>query len=238
MAARVHEARPSTVSETTRRPDAVEDAPATDRARPGFWGSMETDDALTAGLADDLDGTFEALVLAHQDRLYSIALRVMGDPRDAEEAAQDAFVRAYRALAGYDAARIRELRLRPWLATIVLNLCRSRLTRRPAPTPGSLSLDGLLPGELQPRTDEARGPAAIAAHRATAEEWAALLLTLPPAQRSAVVLRHVDGLSYPELAIVLGRPEGTVKAQVHRGLAQLRTAFEAARLHEREEMTA
>ncbi len=93
---------------------------------------MDTDEPLIAALADDLDGSFEALVLAHQDRLYSIALRMLGDPRDAEEAAQDAFVRAYRALAGYDAARIRELRLRPWLATIVLNLCRSRLTRRPA----------------------------------------------------------------------------------------------------------
>ena len=90
---------------------------------------MDTDDALIAGLTANLDGTFEALVLAHQDRLYSIALRVLGDPADAEEAAQDALVRAYRALAGYDAARIRELRLRPWLATIVLNLCRSRRTR-------------------------------------------------------------------------------------------------------------
>lgn len=199
---------------------------------------MDTDDALRARLADDLDEAFEALVLAHQDRLYSIALRIMGDPRDAEEAAQDALVRAYRALAGYDAARIRELRLRPWLATIVLNLCRSRSTRRPVAARGSLSLDGAVPGPLEPRADEAFGPAAVVARRASAEEWAALLLALPPAQRSAVVLRHVDGLSYPELAIVLGRPEGTVKAQVHRGLAQLRTALEGARLHEREEMTA
>ena len=53
-----------------------------------------------------------------------------------------------------------------------------------------------------------------------------------------MVLRHVDGLSYPELAIALDRPEGTVKAQVHRGLALLRTAFEAAQRREREEMTA
>ena len=81
---------------------------------------MDTDEPLIAALADDLDASFEGLVLAHQDRVYSIALRMLGDPRDAEEAAQDALVRAYRALAGYDAARIRELRLRPWLATIVL----------------------------------------------------------------------------------------------------------------------
>ncbi len=199
---------------------------------------MDTDEPLIAALADDLDASFEGLVLAHQDRVYSIALRMLGDPRDAEEAAQDALVRAYRALAGYDAARIRELRLRPWLATIVLNLCRSRLARRPAAARTALSLDLALPGELEPRLDERRGPAAIADNRAAARDWADLLLALPPAYRSAVVLRHVDGLSYPELAIALDRPEGTVKAQVHRGLALLRTAFEAAKRHEREEMTA
>src|SRR5512147_867998 len=95
-----------------------------------FWMTMDTDSTLMTALASDLDGSFEALVLAHQDRLYSIALRLLGDRRDAEEAAQDAFVRAYRALATYESERILDLRLRPWLATIVLNLCRSRLARR------------------------------------------------------------------------------------------------------------
>jgi RNA polymerase sigma-70 factor (ECF subfamily) len=199
---------------------------------------MDTDSPLLAALADDLDGSFETLVVEHQDRLYSIALRLLGDPRDAEEAAQDALVRAYRALAGYDAVRIRELRLRPWLATIVLNLCRSRLARRPAPARRALSLDVPLPGDLEPRADEAHGPAATVAAHGAADEWAALLMTLPPAYRSAVVLRHVDGLTYPELAAALDRPEGTVKAQVHRGLALLRTAFETAQRREREEMTA
>ena len=74
-------------------------------------------------------------------------------------------------------------------------------------------------------------PAARPRRRATrdaANDWAGLLRTLPAAYRSAVVLRHVDGLSYPELATALGRPEGTVKAQVHRGVALLRTALEAA----------
>jgi RNA polymerase sigma-70 factor (ECF subfamily) len=199
---------------------------------------MDTDSPLIAALADDLDGSFETLVLAHEDRLYSIALRVLGDPRDAEEAAQDAFVRAYRALGRYDAARVRQLRLRPWLATIVLNVCRSRLARRPAPARGTLSLDVPLPGHLEPRADETRGPVAQSAARAAADDWAGLLLSIPPAYRSAIVLRHVDGLSYPELALALDRPEGTVKAQVHRGLALLRTAFEAAQRREREETTA
>lgn len=202
---------------------------------------METDGTLIAALARDLDGTFEALVLAHQDRLYSIALRMLGDPRDAEEAAQDGFVRAYRALATYGSDRILELRLRPWLATIVLNLCRSRAARRVAHAAAqrpALSLDATGLGALEPRADEASGPVSTVVRRDAGQAWAALLLTLPPTYRSAVVLRHVDGLSYPELAAALDRPEGTVKAQVHRGVAMLRTAFEAARQREREEMTA
>ena len=169
--------------------------------------------------------------LAHQDRIYSIALRMLGDPRDAEEAAQDAFVRAYRALGGYDATRIRELRLRAWLATIVLNLCRSRIGRRVAAGQRPLSLDAAPAGQMEPVAEEAVGPAAHALRVDAASRWAGLLLTLPPAYRSAVVLRHVDGLSYPEVAAALDRPEGTVKAQVHRGLALLRTAFEAAEGH-------
>lgn len=199
---------------------------------------MDTDSPLVAALAEDLDGSFEVLVRAHQDRCYSIALRMLGDPGDAEETAQDAFLRAYRALAGYDKDRILELRLRPWLATIVLNLCRSRLTRRPEAGRVPLSLDLPLPGDREPRTADAHGPAATVEARAAVHEWATLLMTLSPAYRSAVVLRHVDGLSYPELAIVLDRPEGTVKAQVHRGLTQLRTALEAAKRREHEEMSA
>jgi RNA polymerase sigma-70 factor (ECF subfamily) len=198
---------------------------------------MDTDDALITGLITDLDGTFEALVLAHQDRLYSIALRTLGNAADAEEAAQDAFVRAYRALVGYDGERISNLRLRPWLATIVLNLCRSRRSRAAADR-STLSLDLGLPVGAEPRSAALAGPAAVVERGATSEAWATLLLTLPPAQREAIVLRHVDGLSYPDLAIALGKPEGTVKAQVHRGLAQLRAAYESAQRLHPEEMTA
>ena len=198
---------------------------------------MDTDDALITGLTTDLDGTFEALVLAHQDRLYSIALRMLGNAADAEEAAQDAFVRAYRALAGYDRERIAELRLRSWLATILLNLCRSRRSRTVAER-STLSLDLGLPLDAEPTAAAAAGPAAVLERRTSGEAWAKLLLTLPPAQREAVVLRHVDGLTYPDLALALGKPEGTVKAQVHRGLAHLRAAYESAQRLHPEEMTA
>lgn len=199
---------------------------------------MDTDRPLIRAIAGNLDASFEALVLAHQDRLYSIALRMLGDPRDAEEAAQDALVRAYRALAAYPQGRIQELRLRPWLATIVLNLCRSRIGRRATTGPRPVSLDVAPHGPLDVPADERTGPAATSARREARREWATLLLTLAPAYRSAIVLRHVDGLSYPELAEALNRPEGTVKAQVHRGLAMLRAAYMATDLAEHEEKTA
>src|SRR3954453_6878965 len=92
------------------------------------------DTELVMRLAHDLDGTFEALVHAHVDRCHAIALRTTGNAHDAEEIVQDALVRAYRALATYDADRIRALRLRPWLTTIVLNLCRNRARTRVVPS--------------------------------------------------------------------------------------------------------
>ncbi len=189
---------------------------------------MDADDRLIADLADDLDSAFEGLVLAHQDRLYTIALRMLGDRGDAEEAAQDALVRAYRALASYDRARIAELRLRPWLTTIVLNRCRSVGARRATRGPRPISIEGDADRPVvEPEAPDGATPTAVAERHAERERWAVRLAALPMAYRTAIVLRHVDGLSYPEAAEALGRPEGTVKAQVHRGIALLRTMLEA-----------
>jgi RNA polymerase sigma-70 factor (ECF subfamily) len=199
---------------------------------------MDTDDRLAAALARDLDRSFDALVLAHQDRLYTIALRMLRDPRDAEEAAQDAFVRAYRALATYEPSRIRELQVRGWLTTIVLNLCRTRGVRRAVRGVPPMSIDDDARPPIEPAASAAQAPTEVAERHAERERWAARLAKLPPVYRAAVVLRHVDGLSYPEAAAALGRPEGTVKAQVHRGIGLLRTMLEADTRHELEEMTA
>lgn len=184
---------------------------------------------LTTALAADLDGTFEQVVLAHQDRLFSIALRLLGDPRDAEEVAQDAFVRAYRAMASYPPDRVRALALRGWLSTIVVNLARNRFQRRPAPT---ATLDN-----RHPETDAWTVPHEAAAIAEAGQEWASLLAQLPERYRVPVVLRHVVGLSFAEMSAALGRPEGTLKAQVHRGLAHLRTAYLSSHLP-REELSA
>lgn len=180
------------------------------------------DTELTERLARDLDGWFETLVRGHVDRCFTIALRIVGDPADAEEVTQDALVRAYRALAGYEAARIRELRLRGWLATIVANLARNRLRkRRPVTTPLAPPIERA----IEPRADDTTDPEVVASRRVDQRRLADAILGLPERYRVPVVLRHVDNLSYDEVALALDRPIGTVKAQVHRGLALLRLSL-------------
>ncbi len=187
------------------------------------------DTELAEHLARDLDGTFETLVRTHVDRCHAIALRVLGNPHDAEEVTQDALVRAYRALGDYEPDRIRELRLRPWLATIVVNLCRNRARRHALPT---TPLAPLVEVGREPAADASTDPARLAARAAVTARLGTLLSALPERYRVPVVLRHVDDLTYAELAEVLGRPEGTLKAQVHRGLALLRASATETELEE------
>lgn len=185
-------------------------------------------DPLADTLADDLAGTFERVVLAYQDRLFTFALRLCGDRRDAEEVVQDAFIRAYRALLSYDAERIRALALRPWLYRITLNLARNRLRGRasvPLPLPEEQQEGERVAATAPLRAREEQGPAQIAERAELSVRLVAALDTLPPRYRTAIVLRHVAGLSYPEVAAALMLPTGTVKAQVHRGVALLRTAW-------------
>ncbi len=188
---------------------------------------MDTDAALANGLARDLDAAFPDLVASHKDRLYTIALRLLGDRRDAEEVAQDALVRAFRAMRGYPRERVAALRLRPWLASITVNLARNRRRRLDDRQPPS-SLEPLVAAGFDVPADGRGAPQAAADRRETKRELAAALLSLTPAVRAAIVLRHVDGLSVAEAAEALGRPEGTIKAQVHRGLRELRATLEAA----------
>ena len=206
-------------------PASAEDAAATDGQPAVFSKVMDNDDALAARLARDLDGAFPDLVSGHADRLYAIALRLLGDPSDAEEVAQDALVRAHRAMAGYPADRVRELRLRPWLAAIAVNLARNRRRRYLDRHPME-SLEPLTEAGFDPRDAGHADPQAVSGARESAAELAALLLELPVSLRAAVVLRHVDGMSIAEIAEALDRPEGTIKAHVSRGLDRLRLRLE------------
>ncbi|HEU4671681.1 MAG TPA: sigma-70 family RNA polymerase sigma factor [Candidatus Limnocylindrales bacterium] len=184
---------------------------------------------LSRALATDLDAAFETLLRCHVDRIYAIALRLLGNAADAEEVAQDTFVRAYRAIGRYDARRIRGLDLRAWLAAIAVNAARNRRRRLSERQPAL------------PLTPTAAGSASVglpepdAIRRAEAERLGRHVAGLPERYRVPIVLRYVDDLSFPEMAQALGRSEGTLRAQVHRGLALLRAAHDA---DEREELTA
>jgi len=180
---------------------------------------MQPSEDLCERLADDMNGAFPELVLAHQDLVFGVALRVVRDAATAEDVAQDAFVRAYRALKRYSADRIRELRLRPWLARIALNAARNEVRSRRAHDDIDAAAETLpAPGD---------GPSHIAEQSDERRMWARLLAGLPDRYRLPVALRYVDDLSYAELAKALGRPLGTVKSDVHRGVALLRAAYDA-----------
>lgn len=174
----------------------------------------------------DLDGDFSDLVRAHQDAIYSIALRLTGRSADAEDAAQETFLRAYRSLRRFDDERRQALVVRPWLATIVLNVCRNRartVGRRPPEALGAEADAAHAAHAGRARHGAGGNPAEAAEDGETAAELAAALRRVPEAQRRSIVLHHGGGLTYAEVGLALGRPEGTVKADVHRGLASLRS---------------
>jgi len=165
-----------------------------------------TETEIKQSLVAELDLGFTMLVRRYQPGIYSGARRLTHRHEDAEEVAQDTFLRAYRALGGYDNNRIHDLRLRAWLWTIALNLCRDRAAH-PRNETASLS-EG-----ANAATDETPIDAA---------SWNRRLARLSVEQRNAVVLRHVADLPIAEIAEITGRPEGTIKADVSRGLDRLR----------------
>jgi RNA polymerase sigma-70 factor (ECF subfamily) len=170
---------------------------------------------LAAYLATDLDGAFPDYVRETADGIFSGSLRMLGDRGEAEDIMQETYARAYAALQGYAPTRIRDLKVRGWTWTIAANLCRNRLRSR-ARKPKT-SLEGF----------DVAGTGAGTEEQALSEIGRTLqdaLLDLPFPQRAAVVMRHVLDLTYEDVSVALDRPIGTVKADIHRGLARLRLA--------------
>jgi RNA polymerase sigma-70 factor (ECF subfamily) len=173
-----------------------------------------TDAEIQSTLVSDPDLGFTMLVRRYQPGIYSGARRLTRRHEDAQEVAQDTFLRAYRALNKYDESRIRNLRIEGWLWTIALNLCRNRATRANPESPGEV--DPVNPTPDIPPID--------------AEMWNRRLSKLSHDQRTAVVLRHVVDLPLADIAQATGRPEGTVKADISRGLNKLREAVQREEL--------
>ena len=155
---------------------------------------------------------FEELVIAYQHRVFGVALRMLGSRAEAEEAAQEVFLRAHRAVADFRG----DAKLSTWLYAIASRLCMNRLTsgERRLLREGEETLARIPSGHASPADELERSERDAALHRAIAE--------LSDERRMVVVLRDLEGLSYEEIASALGLPVATAKVKVHR--ARLRLA--------------
>jgi RNA polymerase sigma-70 factor (ECF subfamily) len=185
--------------------------------------------ALEAALARNLEESFERMVGEYQDRLYSFAHRLAGNPQDAEEISQDAFVRAYRAMKTYPAERIRALSLKAWLYRITLNVARNRMRARRHPTVSIDERDGDGRAAWEPEDAAENRPDSRFERGRQRADIATLVAGLPERYRSALILRYMEGLRLEEVAAVLKQPLGTVKSNVHRAVNALREALLASR---------
>ncbi|MHC1696594.1 MAG: RNA polymerase sigma factor [Geobacteraceae bacterium] len=167
---------------------------------------------------------FETLVNKYQARMFTLAFRVLGNPEDAGEVVQDAFVSAYRGLEKFrgDAA------FSTWLTTITVNLARNRLQQmRTRKSHETCSLDDPLPGcgECGRSYDPpSNGPSA---HEMLEREEVRLRVQgcingLEPGFREALVLRDVEEYSYGEIGVMLRLAEGTVKSRIARAREAIR----------------
>lgn len=180
-------------------------------------GGSDTDGALMARIAGGDAGAFERLAARHMRRAVALAQRMTGNPSDADEIVQDAFLRVWQHAARWDGARAA---FTTWLYRIVVNLAIDRGRR-----PGWEPLDDA--GELP---DGAPDAVARIAERQTAALVNRALDALPDRQRAAVVLFHQEGLSLRQAAEILGMTETAFASLLARARGALKTALAAGRM--------
>lgn len=151
---------------------------------------------------------FASLVDAYYARCLRFALHMLANRSDAEEAVQDTFVRVYRALPGYEERESFE----PWLFRILANRCRSAGARERRRS------EFVEFGEVPDRANDRRHDETIAWR----EEIARALATLPPEQREAFLMRHVEDLTYDDMAVATGAGISALKMRVKRACDALR----------------
>ncbi len=155
--------------------------------------------------AGDIEA-YEVLVRRHRDRIYRIALRMLGNSHDAEDIAQDVTIQLWTAIAGFAGTSV----FTTWLYRIVVNRCLNHLSRH-RPTRPVLDTD---PAPMAGAEDTA-----VARERVAATIRA--ITALPPDLQAVLVLHQMEGLSYREVAEITKLSEPTVRGRLHRARAQL-----------------
>ena len=174
----------------------------------------ETAVLLCRARAGDLDA-FEQLIRQHEQRVFRTALRLLRKAEDAEDAAQEVYLRLYKHL-----DRLRQDQdLMPWLYRVTVNVCRDMNRRRERSAAGSLTM-------AERSGHEPRDPAP-SPHQQTAdaEEWRIMsraLAALPEKQQVSIVLRDLEGLPEESVAQILGVSQATVRTHVFRARLRLR----------------
>ncbi len=166
---------------------------------------------------------FDLLVLRHGDMLFNLCFRMLGDDDEAADCAQDAFIRAYRSLAGFRG----EAAFTTWLYRIAVNTCKNRLassayrrSRSMVRLEGTGADDAVLPPDERaassnPTVRFERGEREAAIQRALDE--------LPPDEKTVAVLCDIEGRSYEETAALTDMRLGTVKSRLARARRRLRS---------------
>jgi RNA polymerase sigma-70 factor (ECF subfamily) len=173
----------------------------------------------------DLD-SFNSLVLAYQGMAFNVAYRIMGEAPSAEDATQEAFLSAYRAIRRYRGGSFRG-----WLLRIVTHACYDELRRRrrrPAVSLEDYHADpqGGESGSSPALVSTTDGPESSAERSALARGIQECLEQLPPEFRVVAVLADVQELEYQEVAAAIGKPVGTVKSRLARARARLRDCLQ------------
>jgi len=189
---------------------------------------IRTDEELVArATAGDLEA-FNQLVRRWERPIYALAYRTLGREEDARDVVQEAFLRAYRGLRGFKG----QAKFSSWLYRITLNLCRDWM-RRERRTPIVQVSEGTDPMDL---ADAYAVPSEsveeLVARREMSAAVAKAMAELPEEQRTAIMLKEYQGLTFQEIADLLDCPLSTVKTRLYQGLSVLRRRLERRQAEE------
>lgn len=188
--------------------------------------AKKTDEELVELAQRGDEDSFNQLVIRWERPIYALAYRTLGREDDARDVCQEAFLRAYRALRGFKG----QAKFSSWLYRITLNLCRDWM-RKQRRTPVSQVPEGIELSDLAGEAPDAVSVEDLVARREMSAAVSKVMAMLPEEQRTAIILKEYHGLTFQEIADMLGCPLSTVKTRLYQGLTVLRRNLQRQHLH-------